>query len=87
VPRAAANEQLQRTVRDKVPSHRRQRAAAEPERYPTEESMSGTRRQFLHGAASIVRCAIAARPAEGQRGVSRLILLGTGGVAWLAQPA
>jgi hypothetical protein len=27
------NNRLQRTVRDKVPKHRRQRAAAEPERY------------------------------------------------------
>jgi hypothetical protein len=29
----AANKQLQRTVRDKVPSHQRRRAAAELRRY------------------------------------------------------
>ena len=41
--------------------------------------MSGTRRQFLQSAASILGCALAPRPAEGQSGASRLILLGTGG--------
>jgi ribonuclease BN (tRNA processing enzyme) len=40
--------------------------------------MSGTRRQFLQSAASILGCAIAPR-AEAQGGVSRLVLLGTGG--------
>jgi hypothetical protein len=30
---AAYNNRLQRTVMDKVPRHKRQRAAAEPERY------------------------------------------------------
>jgi hypothetical protein len=30
---AAPNNRLQRTVMDEVPRHRRQRAAAEPERY------------------------------------------------------
>jgi ribonuclease BN (tRNA processing enzyme) len=41
--------------------------------------MSGTRRQFFQNAASLLACALAPRPAEGQSGASRLILLGTGG--------
>ena len=41
--------------------------------------MSGTRRQFFQSAASLLGCALAPRPAEGQSGASRLILLGTGG--------
>jgi ribonuclease BN (tRNA processing enzyme) len=41
--------------------------------------MSGTRRHFLQGAASILGCALAPRHAEGQGGAARLILLGTGG--------